>query len=111
MARILIAEPDESLRRLYEAHLAHLGHEVVGPGADAASIDFAIVEPAARRELLEATRLRGERPELPIVFVSVAPPSPPTRALLPVAHLLKPFKLADLDKALAIGERGTDSTT
>src|SRR5438477_3772766 len=98
MARILIAEPDESLRLLYEAHLAHLGHDVVGPGADARSIDLAIVEPAARRELLEAARLRRDRPELPIVFVSVAPPSSPTRVLLPVAHLLKPFELADLDR-------------
>ena len=27
------------------------------------------------------------------------------------AHVLKPFKLSDLDAALAIGERGTDPRT
>jgi CheY-like chemotaxis protein len=103
MARILICEPHPDLRVLLEAVVRRAGHEPVGHGeltnddAPAAMI----LEPASAQSLAAAARLRCRLEDLPIICASVAPPNEETRALSPVAHLIKPFRLGDLEAAIA----------
>jgi len=104
MATILIAEPSEALRGLFAAVIAHLGHHAVdarGLGAeDLAEVDVLVLEPGESWALELAERLRRARPDLPIICVSIHPPTPLSRALDPVAFVQKPFALADLEEAL-----------
>jgi CheY-like chemotaxis protein len=103
MARILISEPHPDLRVLLEAVVRRAGHEPVGHGeltnGDAPAA--LILEPASADGLAAAARLRSRLEDLPIICASVAPPSEETRALGPVAHLIKPFRLGDLEAAIA----------
>ena len=105
MARILILEPDAEVRQLLALQVRHLGHEAVcgGEGTGAAggsALDAAIVEPAAPGGLDAAHVLRNVWPDLPLVFVSVQPPSAESRALAPAAHVVKPVRLTELERAL-----------
>ena len=103
MARILISEPHPDLRVLLEAIVRRAGHEPVGHGELA--VDEApavmILEPASAVDLAAAARLRRRLEDLPIICTSTLPPSEHTRALGPVAYLVKPFRLGDLSAALA----------
>lgn len=103
MARILISEPHPDLRTLLEAIVRRAGHEPVGHGeltSDDAP-DLMILEPASADGLAAAARLRSRLEDLPIICASILPPSPETRALGPVAHLLKPFRLGELEAAIS----------
>lgn len=104
MARVLIADPDHETRELLERFVSRLGLEPVcangGSHEEYATVDAAVVEPADETSLALARSLRTLRPDLPIVFASIAPPSVPARALAPQAYLLKPFRLAVLADAL-----------
>jgi CheY-like chemotaxis protein len=103
MARILISEPHPDLRALLEAIVRRAGHEPVGQGelteddAPAAMI----LEPASADGLAAAAGLRRRLENLPIICTSIAPPGEETRELRPVAYLLKPFRLVDLEAAIA----------
>ena len=104
MARILILESNAEVRQLLALQVRHLGHEAVcgGGGTRAGSaIDAAIVEPVAPGGLDAARVLRNVWPDLPLVFVSVQPPSAESRGLAPAVHLVKPVRLAELEAALA----------
>ena len=106
MARILILESNAEVRQLLALQVRHLGHEAVCGGegtgaAGGAAIDAAIVEPVAPGGLDAARVLRNVWPHLPLVFVSVRPPSAESRSLAPVLHLVKPVRLAELEAALA----------
>jgi DNA-binding response OmpR family regulator len=102
MARILISEPHPDLRTLLEAIVRRAGHEPVGHGE--LTIDEApglmILEPASADGLAAAVRLRSRLEDLPIICTSILPPSPETQALGPAAHLLKPFRLLELEAAI-----------
>ncbi len=102
MARILISEPHPDLRVLLEAVVRRAGHEPVGHGeltsSDAPAV--MILEPAFADGLAAAARLRRRLENLPIICTSISPPSDETRALGPIAHLLKPFRLRDLEAAI-----------
>ena len=102
MARILISEPHPDLRVLLEAIVRRAGHEPVGHGELA--VDEApavmILEPASAAGLAAAAGLRRRLEDLPIICTSISPPSDETRALDPVAHLIKPFRLGDLEAAI-----------
>jgi hypothetical protein len=102
MARILISEPHPDLRVLLEAVVRRAGHEPVGHGEltsdDAPAV--MILEPASADDLAAAAGLRRRREDLPIICTSIFPPSDETRALYPVAHLIKPFRLGDLEAAI-----------
>jgi hypothetical protein len=65
-------------------------------------VDVIVLEPADPHALAaaEALRLRDDR--LPIVCASIYPQTPSSRRLEPVAYLVKPFPLAELERALAI---------
>lgn len=99
MSRILIIEPQPEIRELVERLAQRLGHEAVTD--EIGHIDAVIVEPEGGDGLARATRLRSAAPGLPMICASIAPPTPQTRALSPHAHLIKPFKLQDLSRALS----------
>jgi DNA-binding response OmpR family regulator len=102
MARILISEPHPDLRVLLEAIVRRTGHEPVGHGELA--VDEApavmILEPASAADLAAAAGLRRRLEDLPIICTSVLPPSERTRALEPVAYLVKPFRMVELETAI-----------
>jgi len=60
-----------------------------------------ILEPASADGLALAERLRRRLGELPIICTSIRPPSAVTETLRPAAYLVKPFRLAELEAALA----------
>jgi len=92
MTRVLLLQPDESLRALLEAQLGFLGHEPVTSG----EYEAAIVDPAAAGAL---DVVSGS--SVPVIFVSSREPTEATRALSPAAHLTLPYELDDLARALA----------
>jgi DNA-binding response OmpR family regulator len=102
MARILISEPHPDLRVLLETVVRRAGHEPVGHGEltndDAPAV--MILEPASADGLAAAAGLRSRLEDLPIICTSVFPPSDESRALAPVAHLIKPFRLRELEVAI-----------
>ncbi len=106
MLRILVADDVPEIAELIARMVGHLGHQPImleGAAADVdlRQIEVAIVEPAGPHRLQVAETLRERDPGLPLVFASIEPASRATRALEPVAHLEKPFRIADLEDALA----------
>jgi CheY-like chemotaxis protein len=101
VARILIVEPHAEVRELLERVIVRLGHEAVPsqPGElDLRGIDACVLEPAASSGDEVARALA--RAAVPTVCVSIWPPSDELEELEPVAYLLKPFSLGDLERAL-----------
>ena len=103
MAKILIVEPHAEVRDLLVRIVARLGHESVsyaGAAAhDLADIDVVLLEPAAL-DGLEAARAARAASGAAVVCVSIYPASEEARALDPVTHLMKPFSLLDLERAV-----------
>jgi CheY-like chemotaxis protein len=104
MARILVAEPAPEVRRLVAHVVSRLGHEpvVLGEGGehDPGEIDAAVLEPVFRTGLAAVLAIRGHDPELPVVCVSIHPRTTLVAALEPVAFILKPFRLAEIEEAV-----------
>jgi CheY-like chemotaxis protein len=103
MARILVAEKHPSIRRLLELRVEQLGHEPVawdGGSAAVETVDVVILEPADPETLWFARMLRRDHPELPIVIASSRGRTLETAWLRPAAHLVKPFALSRLERAL-----------
>ncbi|MFL6019747.1 MAG: hypothetical protein ACJ74A_01290 [Gaiellaceae bacterium] len=103
MARILIHEPHPDVRVLLEAVVTRAGHEPVGHGelTNGDAPHLMILEPASAEGLAAAARLRGRLEGLPIICASIEPPSIASKQLQPVAYLVKPFPLAELERAIA----------
>lgn len=106
MARVLINEPHDDVRRLLERMILRLGHEpiaVVTPTPQQLmGADVFVLEPAAPIGGVLAQAARLIDPAMPLVCVSVEPP-PAELADLGVvfaASVLKPFTLAQLREAL-----------
>lgn len=111
MARVLIAEPVLDLRLLAEQAVLELGHEPV------------LLENHVRGErvdlLLLATfdgmtavvdDLGPQRRSVPIICLGTLPASDQARSLRPLAYLVKPYTLDELQRALdraleGVGER------
>jgi CheY-like chemotaxis protein len=103
MARILVAENHPSIRRLLELRLEHLGHEPVaydGTLAGLEAVDVVVLEPADPELLWFARLLRRDFPDTPIVISSSRGRTLETAWLRPAAHLVKPFALSRLERAL-----------
>jgi DNA-binding NtrC family response regulator len=110
MARILISEPHDDVRRLLERMTTRLGHEPIAVRAPTpqqlTSADVFILEPAAPICAVLAQAAHLIDPTLPLICASVIAP-PPELAELGIsftATLVKPFTLeqfaAALDRAL-----------
>jgi DNA-binding response OmpR family regulator len=102
VARILIHEPHPDVRVLLEAIVRRAGHDPVGQGeltSDDAP-ELMILEPVSADGLAAAARLRRRLDDLPIICASIEPPNVATRALAPIAHLIKPFRLSELETAI-----------
>jgi len=103
MARILISEPHPDLRVLIEAVVRRTGNEPVGHGeliGEDATPAAMILEPASADGLAAAAQLRRQLEDLPIICASIFPPTDESTALGPVAHLIKPFRLRELEAAI-----------
>jgi CheY-like chemotaxis protein len=101
MARILIVEPHPEVRELLARIVSRLGHDPVvhDPDAnDGYEVDIVLVEPV-HWDGIEIARSAQRRTGARVVCVSISPPTEEALALSAV-HLLKPFSLADLERAL-----------
>ena len=106
MARILINEPHEDVRRLLGRMVARLGHEpiaVVSPTPQQLrSADVFVLEPAAPIGAVLAQAAQLIDPSMPLVCASVQAPPEDLEKLGVVfaAALVKPFTLEQLDAAI-----------
>ncbi len=69
-----------------------------GNDEEPGDIDVAVIEPGDGSGLPLARRLRDR--DRPVVFTSIFPPDDRSLDLTPVAYLVKPFSLFDLENAL-----------
>jgi DNA-binding NtrC family response regulator len=106
MARILISESHDDVRRLLERMVLRLGHEPVAVRAPTpqqlTSADVFLVEPAAPIGAVLAQAAHLIDPTLPLICASVTAP-PPELAELGIsftATLVKPFTLDQLAAAI-----------
>jgi len=106
--RILVIERHAEVRALLGHVVERLGHEPVYPAGrrgdvlPEGDVDVLLLEPADPGALSAAEALRLRREELPIVCTSIYPDSERARQLRPHAYLVKPFGLAELERALAM---------
>jgi DNA-binding NtrC family response regulator len=106
MARILISEPHDDVRRLLERMVTRLGHEPiivrVAASEQLQSADVLVVEPAAATGVVLAQAARIVNPMLPLICASVDSPPPELVDLGVVfaATLLKPFAAQQLGDAI-----------
>jgi CheY-like chemotaxis protein len=102
VATILIVDPDPATRSLLELLCQRLGHRPIGSREwiDGVEPDLLLLEPASRPGVLLARGFRRRFPQLPILCVSIDGPSAETMALNPVAHVMKPFRRSQLERAL-----------
>jgi DNA-binding response OmpR family regulator len=102
-ARVLIGEPFPEVRQLLERAVDHLGHEPVAhqPGAAALpDVDVLVLESTLEGGLELVRALREENPDHTLICTCSETPGADVRELEPVAYLVKPFALADLERAL-----------
>ena len=104
MARILVGDPYPEIRQLLAHIVSAAGFEPVlydGESPEAVGhVDVLLLEPGLPAALEVARALRARNPTLPIVFVSIYPPTLETAELAPLAYLVKPFALATLQRTL-----------
>ncbi len=102
VATLLIADPDPAVTSLLELLLLRLGHRPIREDdlERGEEPDLVLVEPSSRTSLALARRLKEGRPQLPILCVSVEAPGDASLALAPAGYLMKPFRRADLERAV-----------
>jgi CheY-like chemotaxis protein len=104
LVKILVYEPHAEVRALLGHVVERLGHEAVYPnghGLPDEEVDALLLEPADPDALAAAESLRARNAGLPIVCASIDPDSERAARLTPVAYLLKPFGLTELEQALS----------
>ena len=104
-ARVLVGEPYPEVRGLVERVLARLGHEAVPHTRDwnadsLPDVDVLVLEPSLDNGVELARALRKTKPELPVICTASDPPPRDVEQLEPLAYLVKPFAVADLEHAL-----------
>ncbi len=106
MARILISEPHDDVRRLLERMVTRLGHEPVAARAPTpqqlTSADAFVLEPAAPIGAVLAQAAHLIDPSLPLICASItAPPSELAELGISfTATLVKPFTSEQLGAAI-----------
>jgi hypothetical protein len=98
---VLICEPHPEVRELLSRIVVRLGHDPVLEDADLAPVDAILLEPAHAPSVERAQAFRAVNGETPIVCASLELPDAGSRRLAPIAYLLKPFALPDLEHALS----------
>ena len=110
--RILVCEPHAEVRALLGHVVERLGHEAVYPTGRRGEmlpdgdVDVLILEPADSAALTAALSLRRKHEELPIVCASIYPDFEAAERLRPLAYLVKPFALSELERALCAAVDG-----
>jgi hypothetical protein len=100
MARVLICEPHPEVRELLCRIVVRLGHDPVLEDAELAPIDAILLEPAHAPSVERAQAFRAANGDTPVVCTSIELPDAGSRRLAPIAFLVKPFALPDLEAAL-----------
>jgi hypothetical protein len=100
VARVLICEPHPEVRELLSRIVVRLGHDAVLEDAELAPVDAILLEPAHAPSVERAQAFRAANGETPVVCASIELPDAGSRRLSPVAFLVKPFALPDLEAAL-----------
>ena len=100
MGRILICEPDPEVRELLRHVVERRGHEAILEPNGFRDLAAVVLEPSDVVSVEVAQAARANDPGLPIVCASIDPPTAGSRRLAPVAHVIKPFTLTELDRAL-----------
>jgi hypothetical protein len=102
VARILICEPHHEVRELLSRIVIRLGHDPVLEDAQLGPVDAILLEPAHAPSVERAAAFKAVDEETPIVCASIELPNAGTRRLSPVAYLVKPFALPDVERALSL---------
>ena len=100
VARVLICEPHPEVRELLSRIVVRLGHDPVHDDAALGPVDAIIVEPAHAPSVERAAAFRAVDEKTPVVCASIDLPDAGSRRLSPIAYLVKPFALPDLEHAL-----------
>jgi two-component SAPR family response regulator len=98
---VLICEPHPEVRELLSRIVVRLGHDPVLDDADLAPVDVILLEPAHAPSVERAQAFRAVNSETPIVCASLEFPDVGSRRLAPIAYLVKPFALPDLEHAIS----------
>jgi CheY-like chemotaxis protein len=98
---VLICEPHPEVRGLLSRIVVRLGHEPVLEDAELAPVDAILLEPAHAPSVERAQAFRAVNRDTPIVCASIELPDAGSRRLAPVAYLVKPFALPDLQHAIS----------
>jgi len=107
VARVLICEPHPEVRELLCRIVVRLGHDPVLEDAELAPVDAILLEPAHPPSVERAQAFRAANGETPVVCASIELPDAGSRRLGPIAFLVKPFALPDLEAALKRALTGT----
>jgi hypothetical protein len=97
---VLICEPHPEVRELLRRIVVRLGHEPVLEDAELAPVDAILLEPSHAPSVERAQAFRAVNGDTPIVCASIELPDVGSRRLAPIAYLVKPFALPDLQHAI-----------
>ena len=97
MRRVLIAEPDEDVRKLLELTVRRLGYEAVAAD-ECGDVDAVLVEPACAMGRSVLRRFGADAP--PVVCLSIYPREEALEPATSVAYLVKPASSAEIAAAL-----------
>ena len=106
LARVLICEPHPEVRELLGRVVVRLGHEPLHDDAELSPVDAIVLEPAHAPSVERAAAFRAVDEATPVVCASIELPHGGSRRLAPVAYLVKPFALPDLEAALELALNG-----
>ena len=98
---MLICEPHPEVRELLSQIVVRLGHEPVLEDAELAPVDAILLEPSDAPSVERAQAFRAVNGGTPIVCASIELPDAGSRRLAPIAYLVKPFALPDLQHAIS----------
>ena len=98
---MLICEPHPEVRELLSQIVVRLGHEPVLEDAELAPVDAILLEPSHAPSVERAQAFRAVNCNTPIVCASIELPDAGSRRLAPIAYLVKPFALPDLQHAIS----------
>ena len=99
---VLIAEPNEDIQELLEILVGRRYRTLATDTFELDEVDMAVVDPTGHGGLELTRRLHQEG--IPLVLISIYPPSADLLALDPIAYLEKPFTPRDLELALLLAE-------